>query len=63
MSNQIHYHDKGDFIVNDKYVFEIGGSSKKGSQLEGNVNGYIAADDIEIGNERKIPLWLFGFLY
>ena len=63
MSNQIHYHDKGDFIVNDKYVFEIGGSSKKGSQLEGNTNGYIAADDIEIGDERKIPLWLFGFLY
>ncbi|MBK6619387.1 MAG: hypothetical protein IPG32_00340 [Saprospirales bacterium] len=23
----------------------------------------VAADDLEIGFERKIPLWLFGFLY
>jgi hypothetical protein len=23
----------------------------------------IAADDIEIGFQEKIPLWLFGFLY
>ena len=61
--HQVHYHDKGDFIVDDKWVFEIGGSSKTTSQLEGNPNGFVASDDIEIGNERKIPLWLFGFLY
>ena len=23
----------------------------------------VALDDIEIGTEKKIPLWLFGFLY
>lgn len=63
LSHQIHYHDKGDFIIDDKWVFEIGGSSKTSSQLEGNPNGFIAADDIEIGDSRKIPLWLFGFLY
>lgn len=60
---QVHYHDKGDFIVEDKKVFEIGGASKTAEQLEDNPHGYIAADDIEIGFNKKIPLWLFGFLY
>ena len=63
LKHQIHYHDKGDFIVNDKQVFEIGGASKSDAQLEGNPNGYVVADNIEIGFDNKIPLWLFGFLY
>jgi len=63
MKHQIHYHDKGDFIVDDKMVFEIGGASKGLAQLEGNPYGYVVADDIEVGFDRKIPLWLFGFLY
>jgi len=63
LKHQVHYHDKGDFIVNDKMVFEIGGASKSDEQLEGNPFGYVVADDIEIGFDSKIPLWLFGFLY
>lgn len=63
LKQQVHYHDKGDFMVDDKRVFEIGGASKTSEQLEGNINGYIVADDIEIGYDSKIPLWLFGFLY
>lgn len=63
LNHQVHYHDRGDFIVNETKVFEIGGASKKEEQLQGNKNGYIAADDIEIGDGIKIPLWLFGFLY
>jgi len=61
--HQIHYHDKGDFIVDDNYVFEIDGASKSDTQLESNANGYVVADNIEVGFDNKIPLWLFGFLY
>ena len=57
------YPEKGDFLVNDKYLFEVGGKSKTQKQIAGISNAYIAADDIEFGNENKIPLWLFGFLY
>ena len=57
------YPEKGDFLVNDKYLFEVGGKSKTQKQIVGISNAYIAADDIEFGNENKIPLWLFGFLY
>ena len=62
-NHSLHYLDKGDFLVDEKYIFEIGGKNKDFSQVKGLKNSYLAVDDIEIGFERKIPLWLFGFLY
>jgi predicted AAA+ superfamily ATPase len=55
--------EKGDFKVNDKYVFEIGGPGKGDVQIKGIKDSYIAADGIEVGFGNKIPLHLFGFLY
>ncbi|MCF8399522.1 MAG: AAA family ATPase [Bacteroidales bacterium] len=52
-----------DFKVDDKYVFEIGGKSKQQKQIRNTDNAFIVKDDIEIGSENIIPLWLFGFLY
>ena len=54
---------KGDFTVNGKYIFEVGGSNKDFSQIAGVPNSYLAVDDTEIGFGNKIPLWMFGFLY
>jgi predicted AAA+ superfamily ATPase len=54
---------KGDFTVNEKFIFEIGGKSKTYQQIKNIENSFIAADDIEMGFGNKIPLWLFGFLY
>lgn len=53
----------GDFLVEDTYVFEIGGRKKTFQQIKESKNGYLAIDDIEMGIGNKIPLWLFGFLY
>ena len=55
--------EQGDFRVDDKYIFEIGGKSKTYEQIKNLTNSFIAADDLEIGYGNKIPLWLFGFLY
>jgi predicted AAA+ superfamily ATPase len=55
--------NKGDFLVDDKYLFEVGGKGKSFKQIKDIKNSFIAADDIEIGSGNKIPLWLFGFLY
>lgn len=55
--------DAGDFIVDDKWTFEVGGKNKSISQIRNISNAFIVADDIETGYETKIPLWLFGFLY
>ena len=57
------YPKSGDFLVNEKYTFEVGGRNKNTLQIKDINNAYIAADDLEIGALNKIPLWLFGFLY
>jgi predicted AAA+ superfamily ATPase len=53
----------GDFCVNDKYLFEVGGPGKGFEQIKGIPNSYVAQDGVETGIGNKIPLWLFGFLY
>jgi len=62
-SHQVHYHDQGDFLVDDTYVFEIGGSSKTSRQLGKQTNAYVVSDNIETGAPRQIPLWIFGLGY
>ncbi len=59
----VNYSKKGDFLVNNKFVFEVGGKNKTQKQISGVVNGYLALDDIIVGYKNAIPLWLFGFLY
>ena len=54
---------KGDFLVDDKMLFEIGGKNKNFSQIKNIKNSFLAIDDIEIGFGNRIPLWIFGFLY
>ncbi|MEZ5197571.1 MAG: AAA family ATPase [Bacteroidales bacterium] len=61
--HQLHSVKIGDFLVDGKYIFEIGGKNKTSNQIAGLSNAYIAADDIEYGYNNTIPLWLFGFLY
>jgi len=53
----------GDFLVNGKFTFEIGGKNKSYKQIKEIENSFIASDEIERGFGNRIPLWLFGFLY
>ena len=53
----------GDCLVNDKYLFEIGGKKKSFKQVKEIPDSYVVADDIEVGMGNRIPLWLFGFMY
>ncbi len=57
------YPKQGDFVVDEKFVFEIGGKNKGFGQIKDIPDSFVAADDIEVGFGSKIPLWLFGFLY
>lgn len=54
---------KGDFFIEDKYTFEVGGKNKTKKQIKDLENAFVIQDDIEIGRGNVIPLWLFGFLY
>lgn len=53
----------GDFIVNGRHTFEVGGKKKGFKQISGVAEAFVVADAIEVGLKNKIPLWLFGFLY
>ena len=53
----------GDFVVDGKYTFEVGGASKNFKQIADIPNSFILADDIDYPYGNKLPLWLIGFLY
>ena len=59
----VYYSDIGDFAVDEKYIFEVGGKNKSFKQIKDVKNSFVVADDIEVGFGNKIPLYLFGFLY
>lgn len=53
----------GDFLLDQTYLFEVGGKGKGFSQIANKPNSYVIADNIETGFGNKIPMWLLGFLY
>lgn len=53
----------GDFQVDGKYHFEVGGKGKGFDQIADVPNSFVVNDGVERGVGNKIPLWLFGFLY
>lgn len=61
--HEILYPSRGDFIVDGKYLFEVGGKDKSFDQIKDIPDSFLAIDDVEIGRGNKIPLWMFGLLY
>ena len=57
--HQVKSSGKAVFKVNDLYHFSIGNKYT----VPVDDDSYAAADMIELGSGRIIPLWLFGFLY
>jgi hypothetical protein len=52
-----------DFLVNGRFHFEVGGKNKGASQIAGKTDAFLALDEIPAGSGRRVPLWLFGFLF
>jgi predicted AAA+ superfamily ATPase len=63
VSHKVNYTDRADFLVDNRYIFEVGGRNKTDKQIRGIEGSFLALDNIETGHNREIPLWLFGFLY
>lgn len=59
----VHYPAKGDFLVDNKYLFEVGGANKTFEQIKDIADSFLAIDNTETGYKNRIPLWIFGFLY
>lgn len=58
----LNYVDKGDMLIDERYTVEIGGKNKGFEQIKDVTESYVVSDDIEVGFENRIPLWLFGFV-
>ncbi len=62
-AHTVEYAREGDFLIDHTYTFEVGGKNKTNKQIRTTDQSFVVADDLEIGLQEKIPLWLFGFLY
>ena len=63
VTHDVKYPLKGDFLIDDKYLLEVGGRKKSFEQIADVPNSFLAVDDTEVGHGNRIPLWLFGFTY
>ena len=63
VSHDVKHPLKGDFLVDDKYLFEVGGRKKSFEQIADVPDSFLAVDDTEVGHGNRIPLWLFGLTY
>ncbi len=62
VSHKISLPKQGDFIVDDKYIFEIGGKGKTNKQVKNLENSFVVVDDEDYA-VGKIPLWVIGMTY
>ena len=53
---------QGDFKLDGKYTFEVGGKDKTFSQIAGVRNSFVLSDDIETPLGRRLPIWSVGFI-
>ena len=63
VAHDVKYPQQGDFLVDDRYLFEVGGRKKTYDQIADVADSFLAVDDTEVGRGHRIPLWLFGFIY
>ena len=61
--HKVSYPPQGDFLVDGRHLFEVGGKGKGFTQIKDVPDSYVVNDGVETGIGNKIPLWLFGFLY
>ena len=61
--HEVHYPKSGDFLVDRKYLFEVGGKGKTFDQIKDIPDSYLAVDNTETGHRNRIPLWIFGLIY
>ena len=63
VGHDVSFPKQGDFLIDDRYLFEVGGKGKTFEQIADVTDSFLAVDDTDVGYGNRIPLWLFGFLY
>jgi predicted AAA+ superfamily ATPase len=60
--HDVHIPKYADFLVDGRYLFEIGGPVKSAAPADV-PEAWLALDGIKGGSGKRIPLWMFGLLY
>lgn len=55
--------DRGDFLVDKRWTFEVGGKNKQRKQISNLKNAFVVRENIEYAFDNVLPLWIFGMLY
>lgn len=64
VSHEVEYGKKcGDFVVDRRYTFEVGGPDKTFKQIADVPDSYILADNLEYASGNKLPIWIVGMTY
>lgn len=54
---------QGDFKIDGKWTFEVGGQDKSFDQIADLPDSFILADSMEFPIGKKLPLWIVGLTY
>ena len=60
---KITFPKNGDFLIDGKFLIEVGGKLKNKKQIHAEENSSIISDDLVYGYGNKVPMYLLGFLY
>ena len=64
VNHQVEYSkNAGDFKVDGKITFEVGGEGKTFEQIAVMPDSYVLADNMEFPVGKKLPIWLVGLTY
>ena len=63
IKHRLTYPGSGDFRIDDRYTFKVGGKGKNKRQIAHVPDSFLALDDIESGAGQQVPIWMFGLLY
>ena len=63
LNHKVNLHAQADFIINDNFIFEVGGKNKTAKQIKNLNSSFLVKDNIEHGYANILPLWYFGMLY
>lgn len=63
LQHKITVHDATDFLIDDQFAFEIGGTSKERRKIKTDKPIFLALDGMTVGTGSNIPLFFFGLLY
>lgn len=53
----------GDFKIDGKITFEVGGANKSFDQIADIPDSYVLADCMEFPVGKKLPIWIVGLTY